>query len=316
MIIHKDNINDFAEIFGLILGDGWLSKSNRQHKNGNYIVYQSGVSADIEDLISVKNKMTHIFNDIGKASIRTTDTHSKEYNINGITNMVVFNKKVSTTLEEYGMPVGKRIEKNFSIPEWIVNGSLEIKRYFISGLYAAEGDILNFQKNNKTLKSPSIVLTKRKSLENDFKEMCNQIKNIFGCLGVEMNIHYSYKTSLKHENIYANFSICNSNQNIKKFIELLPLNYCKRKKDVFEKVYDYISYKEKEEEKARLTYLNVMKDSKKFKICQIAKKYNIPWSTANNYIKGTRTNPMSIRFLTFDEYSSIKNPLNGGNLIT
>lgn len=303
------NNKAFAEFFGLVFGDGWLSKNLRPYKDKWYYVYQCGVSADPEDLYEVKNQISKLFSNIGKATIRTTASYSAKYNISGVTNMVVFSKEVATTLEECEMPIGKRTEQNFYIPSWIVNGNNDIKRYFLSGLYAAEGTSLLFQKNNKTLKAPDLVLTKRLSLAPDFTKMCDQIAKLFSDLGIEINIKYSKINAVKYENMHAKFVVANNDDNIQKLIESLPLNFCKRKQEKASLVMEYLLYKKNKNAEVAEIYNSIMKDKDSMKIYEIAKKYKIPRSTVEGYIYGRRKKPMAKNFLTFDEYSSIKNSL-------
>lgn len=312
--ITEPNIDTFAEIFGLILGDGWLSKNKRKYKNSFYYVYQSGVSADIEDLIKVKNDLKNIIGNIGKANIKTTKTYSPKYNISGTTNMISFNSNVSKILEYYDMPIGRRVEQSFFIPKWIIESSNKTKIAFLSGLYAAEGDNLIFQKNNKTIKAPSLVLTKRIALKEEFEITCKQILSLFNDIGIDITLSYKNVLTKFHNNIYAIFTIKNNNDNIKKFISTLPMNYCARKKITFEKVYQYLQYKENVRKNTIQLYDNIINDGKTLPIYKIAKKYGLPWSTVNNYIKGYRKQPSIRKFLTYSEYSSIKNPLNGETL--
>ena len=136
-----------AMLFGMILGDGWLSQSDYKYKDRTYKIYHLGISGDIEDLKTMIADARSIWGNIGKATIYTKRTHSPKYKIEGVTNHFTMNKKVSTTFCSLGMPVGKRVRLDFSLPNWIVYAdNIEIKKAFISGLYAAEGDNLLFQK--------------------------------------------------------------------------------------------------------------------------------------------------------------------------
>ena len=158
-----------AELFGFMLGDGWITTK-----------HNCGFSGDPESLQIAKNDLIDLYGDIGKATIVTKNTVSEKYGIEGTTSSFVCNVKIAKEFESLGMPIGKRVEQDFDIPNWISNGSNEIKAAFLSGLYAAEGYTPCFQKNNKTLKTLGFNISKRQSVEHTLHMQLGKILNDLG----------------------------------------------------------------------------------------------------------------------------------------
>ena len=124
-----------AMLFGFMLGDGWMSQLSK----GNYKFLNAGFSGDIESLEIARFDLQNIYNEIGKARIYTKNTFSPSYGITGTTSSFVVNQAVAKDFVNLGMPIGKRTEIEFLLPNWIVCGNKQIKKAFLSGLYAAPG---------------------------------------------------------------------------------------------------------------------------------------------------------------------------------
>lgn len=306
----------FAMLFGLILGDGWLSERYIQGAKSIYTAYNIGVSADKEDLQTIKSDCQKLFGDIGKATIATTYTTSPKYGISGTTSQFAMNKKVCMIFKKMGMPTGRRVLKEFLLPSWLVNSSKKMKAAFISGLYAAEGNIFSFQKNDKTLKAPSFTLTKAASLEDNFNEFAAQVSKILNDIGIEHNLKFT-RNKTKYDKIVVEFVFSNSVDNILRFTSVLDLRHCARKNLMLKNVKSYYLQRQKHLEHRREAY-NFTMEHPDVRVYEIAKKFHLNWSTVDNWRKGERKTPSSSRLSlqTFTSYinSSTKNPLNGGKL--
>ena len=311
------NNETFAMLFGLILGDGWLSKNHREGYKENTFVYHIGVAASECDLHIIRNDCIALFGDIGKAKITTKTTCSHKYGISGTTSSFVMNTRVAKIFEEYGMPTGSRVEKEFLLPDWLVEAPGNIKRAFISGLYAAEGDNPIFQKNDKTLKAPSFVLTKVKSLSKNFQSLVSQISGILKSIGIEHTL-FVRENFTKYEKISVEFVLSNNVDNISYFTSCLDLKYCQAKKNRFLQIHEYYKIRQAHLEHRRKAYDYTM-SHKAERVSDIAKRFGLSWSVVGGWRKGKRTTPSSSRvslqkFSDFITSSPIKNPLNGEKL--
>lgn len=225
-------MNKFTMLFGFMLGDGWID-----------INYQGGFSGDIDALEIAKNDLISLYGNIGKAKIRTEETSSPKYNIKGTTSQFVISRAISKKFVLAGMPKGKRVEQLYSLPNWILNGSRDIKISFISGLYAAEGFSPTINKGGcskgKIFKPLGFLLTKRKVLEDDFRYfMLKQIGDILTELGIQYvpKIRYTHTCA---DNIEIRFDFKNNIANTLYVTSLLDMRYCPRKKERFELAHSY-----------------------------------------------------------------------------
>lgn len=221
-------MNKFAMLFGFMYGDGWIDI----HKHG-------GFSGDKESLQNAKNDLIELFGDIGKAKIRTQKMISPKYKIIGTTSQFAVNSNVSKAFIEAGMPIGKKVEQEWLIPNWIMNGSQDVQQSFLSGLYAAEGFTPITKCEDRSFKPLGLLLTKRLILRNNFEQMMNQLGNIISNVG----INYSVARRLTHtcsDNIEIRFNFKNSLQNIYNTTQLLDIRYCVKKHRSFSFVSSYL----------------------------------------------------------------------------
>lgn len=262
------NINKKAMLFGLMLGDGWISVIN----NEKYHHHASGFSGDKESLEIVKTDLIELFGDIGKAKINTRKTYSPKYNINGITSSFAVNTKISKEFISLGMPIGKRTEQEFLLPEWITKGNKNIKISFLSGLYSAEGYTPAMQKNDKTLKPLGLNISKREIYSNNLYQFIEQITTICNELEIDYTVNF-INTVTCDNNIKAIISFNNNLKNIINVLNLLDLRYCREKQKEFDTVKAYYNLKKETLKRLEKAYEEVLKQELTVK--QISEKYNI-----------------------------------------
>lgn len=263
------NKNLEAMLFGYMIGDGWLSITTREDGS---TVYQSGFSGDESSLKNIKHDLMKCFGDIGKATIRTEETYSPKYEIRGTTSKFVCNVKVTKYFIDLGMPIGKRVEKEFSIPKWIINGSDDIKKNFISGFYSAEGSTPLMQSNDRTIRPLVIIFTKRYELKDNLILFANQLCKMLNDFGIETRTKY-INTFTCAKSVRCEISIPNNVDNILKMFDILDLRYCIHKMEVVESMKSY--YKERQAilDKLALAYDEAMLENSS--PSKISKKYSI-----------------------------------------
>lgn len=216
-------------LFGFMYGDGWIDI----HKQG-------GFSGDVESLQVARQDLIELFKNIGKAKIRTQETISPKYKIIGTTSQFIINRNTSNIFIEAGMPIGRKVEQEWLIPNWITNGSQDVQQSFLSGLYAAEGFTPITMNADRSFKPLGLLLTKRLILKNNFEQMMNQLGDIISNIG----INYSTVVRLTHtceDNIEIRFNFKNSLQNTYNITQLLNIRYCIKKYRSFSFVTNYLS---------------------------------------------------------------------------
>lgn len=290
-----------ANILGYLLGDGWISVGINS-KGSKY--YVSGFGGDIEDLELIKKDLIN-YGDIGSAKIHTYNTSSEKYGIKGVSNYFICTKKITELFINKGMPIGKRVEQSFDIPESILNGSVEIKRAFISGLYSAEGSVPTFQKNDITPKAFSLCMTKRYYLKDDMVRFTEQLVKILNDIGIDVSVRYT-KTFTCEKNIKAIITIKNTSKNILNFINNIDCRYCYRKRSAFNNLKDYIILKENfinKKQKAYEEYLEC-NDAE-----YISKKYDFSTSTIRKWKHRKPNNSVGNNFISFNDFLKQRGPL-------
>ncbi|MFX1400454.1 MAG: LAGLIDADG family homing endonuclease, partial [Promethearchaeota archaeon] len=151
---------EFAEMVGIILGDGNLYTNENQHKHYLRIYfnrveekeYNSYVNQQIENIFKITPRIEDRKKSAGTA-------------------LIVENKAIVRGLIETGLQAGDKVENQVGVPKW-VKMNKQNKIGCIRGLFDTDGSI--YMRNNQNaiginFKSGSHPLVK------DFKEMCESL---------------------------------------------------------------------------------------------------------------------------------------------
>ena len=265
-----------AMLFGIALGDGWLSESYTDKTK----FYQLGFSGDRESLKLVKKDLVLIYEDIGKAKISTRLTSSESYGINGTTSMFCCNQKVAKDFIKLHMPIGKRVENDWCIPNWIMNGSKLVKSSFLSGWYAAEGYTPKMQNNDITLRPMGFNFHKRKTQEANRQLLVLQFSKILTDLEIEYDFHEKeiFTCDL---NMMSEFTFKNNHNNLMKIFNVLNVKYSINKQNEIECLREYYNLKQEYLNKNNEA-LMLLKESKMTNK-QIADLYDINVATVRGW---------------------------------
>ena len=222
-----------AMIFGFILGDGHLTKDGAVSFTG-----------DKEGLENLKSDLISLYGEVGNAKIFEFYAESPKYGIKGSAHRYSSTRKIGRRYIELGCPFGSKVDQVFTLPDWIVEGTFEIKRNFLSGLYSAEGYTPNMQTNGKTLRTMGFNMHRRKSLEHTLQEYMNQYSRIINDVGID----YTYNQEVRmtcEENIRFEFQFDNNEKNIFRLFDLLDLRYCPKKQKKIDEYKPYYETKKK-----------------------------------------------------------------------
>lgn len=245
-------MNIMAEIFGYILGDGWIDINGTCGAGGDAISLKN--LADDTNLIFGKNTAK---------DIHSRRTFSEKYNISGISGQLRFSASFSRYLQKLGMPIGKRPEQAYLLPEWITNGDLDTKARFLSGYYAAEGSIPALQSNKKTPRALSFCFFKNAELEDNATKLCRQFCQLINDLGFSSNIAKTYRTTNTFKVVHT-ITMGNSEVDFLKELRALTLSYCMTKEIRRKQLIVYFDLKQRERKKieAVRNYIIQLKNEK------------------------------------------------------
>lgn len=311
-------ISKEAMLFGYLLGDGWVSVTptlnydKQRDKHYSTTRKQCGFSGDLESLEKIKIDLIELYGDIGKATIFTANTNSPKYHINGVTNKFSCSTRIVDIFIGLGAPVGNRVENVFLLPDWIVNGSIGVKRGFISGLYAAEGSIPSMQTNDKTARSFSLCLTKRVEHKDNLVALMNQISSICSDLGLSTKIKLT-KTYTVAENVKATLLFSNNHDQVIRFCEQLSFRYCLRKDEERSHILQYYYAKSKMLNVLSLAYDEAMMEGSS-PSC-VAKKYGITLRQVMKWRERRTGYRIPNTFETYTNFKAMLSTINSVNSV-
>lgn len=156
-----------ARIVGDVTGDGHLQLDKR----GIISFY----SKYLEKIKNENNLFNQIFGLNG---------HIYKYDrSSGIVYGIMFTSKpVAIIFSALGAPTGNKTSQKFDVPTWIFNGSKEIKRAYLVGIFTSEGSIYNSKHDGWRLE---IEQYKIERLSIYAKRYMNQVKEMVENFGIK-----------------------------------------------------------------------------------------------------------------------------------
>ena len=128
-----------------------------------------------------------------------------------------------------GSFVGSKTNMKRSLPEWLINAELSIKREFLSAFQGGNGSRLSYQKNAKTLK-PNLGITFQ-TTHNDYLtdtiEYMTQIITMFKELNIICRLNTTKVNDIKTR-VCITFE--KSTENLNRYSEYINYTYCEEKR--------------------------------------------------------------------------------------
>lgn len=160
-LVHAPSYSEnLAELIGIFLGDGHLSK------------YQASITTnsktDYDHAIFSRNLIKKLF------GISATIKKKKDENT---LNVVASSKNLVHRLHSLGMPIGNKIQNNLSVPFWIYSKP-NYQRAFIRGLFDTDGCIYldNHKINKKSYKYLGWTITSY--ADKLITDLLNMLRNL------------------------------------------------------------------------------------------------------------------------------------------
>lgn len=232
-----------ARIFGYMLGDGWIDTG-----------LQGGVGGDEKGLLKMKYDMKKLNYPIGVCNER-----SLESNINSITygNLKVIGRVNSMSLNVYlskrlislGLPIGRKTNQDYKIPDWIMNGDISLKREFLAGYLGAESMNPVFRGcDDNNLKRSFFVarfsIYKRSDLVDSGINLARQFEKLFKELGVRISNISIEEGNIRKDGFTTKnivLTIGNEADNLRRYLDI-GYRYCHEKEKEGEIIRLYLKY--------------------------------------------------------------------------
>jgi intein/homing endonuclease len=153
---------EIARLVGHVFGDGSI------HKSKQYFIYTNS-NEKLQQV--VQQIIEQVFGKI-KFNIGTSISETPRYQYSNIVGKFLANK---------GAPVGSKIFQPTKIPEWISEGSEEIKSAFLGAIFDDEGNFRD-SKNSRQIVFKS---AKVKGLKKELEQYLSQIIQMLNDLGIK-----------------------------------------------------------------------------------------------------------------------------------
>ena len=282
-----------ARLIGALNTDGHLHEridKNKQYYSASFYLGEDADVFQVVDDISavgfgnsaIKRKTTRFDN---KVSGRTTTYRTWEVSNSGV---------FAYFMVMLGAFIGKKTNMSRSIPSWLMNSELSIKKEFLSSFQGGDGSRMSYQKNDNTWK-PHLGITFQ-TTHNDYLEdtvkYMSQIQTIFQEFGITSNI----KTTIVDDD---KSKVCivfgNGSENLAKYADIINYSYCEEKRRTSAPVIEHLKIKEFNKVVRDEHYNYIIKNHKTVKISGLIENTGL---TENQIRKVISKNKNGIRQTT------------------
>lgn len=252
-LLRNYNMNDLcikARIFGYMLGDGNINPKS----------YSAQIYGDYNDMMRVIEEIKNIGYDIAyirdmkDAESKITTEDGEILNVCGDVCTIGINPSFGHHFNKLGYPTGKKTDQTYKIPEWIMNGSLDVKREFLAGYMGAEGTKIR-ERLKRCFEVLKISYYKREDLVEKSIPYAKQLIILFKEFNVTIsNIVIKKGNIRKDGTISKDIIITFSNEN-NSMLNLLEIGfrYCKEREISGEMAKQYMLYSKISNDKVKKT---------------------------------------------------------------
>ncbi len=205
--LNIENSPAALEVFGVLLGDGCLSKyfANCGKRNRNNVIITGNIKKDYDYLcFYIKPLIEETF------PITCTVVRRKD----GCLNLVMTKKELFEWFVKNGFPIGKK-GKYLKIPDHIILMSIEKQNYVMRGLFDTDGCM--YARKDEGYRYPHIKITTISKL------MREQMRQILRVQGISAYIHKEdvVVRGIRNVKIWFNLIGSRNQRNLNKYSEWL-----------------------------------------------------------------------------------------------
>ncbi len=223
-----------ARILGFAFGDGHLGEMSGRLTFSLYGTHEtlSELKKDLEKL-GIRSNLYVRERDYSIETIKgsyTGKSVSAELRISS--------RAFAHLMKKLEMPLGKKVENPYRVPEWIKEAPLWIKRNFLAGFFASDGSIIEFK--GVTPLPINLTQSKIENLENNLKEFMDEIAKLLEEFDVSTTI---YRVRSKQGVTYRLALV--GEESIRNFLSKINYEYSLEKKAKGLIAYAYLRFKER-----------------------------------------------------------------------
>ncbi|HKZ50080.1 MAG TPA: RtcB family protein [Candidatus Nanoarchaeia archaeon] len=248
-----------AKLLGFLTGDGWLGHYYSEKRKMN--IWSMRAIGKPEDLEEVRKDISELGYETNFLSTKSYSSEVKEIDggsrkIDGkSTQLYINSQSLSVLLCALGLPKGNKSRTKVSVPNWIKESPLWIKRLYLAGLFGAELTKPAQRKGEFTsFIEPSFSQNKINSLDIDNMNFILDVINLLSEFGVNTNKIYrqkGVKNSYDEETHKLSLRISTKPENLLNLWGKIGYEYCKERKELSMLAIAYLKYKLRFLEKLR-----------------------------------------------------------------
>lgn len=302
-----------ARLIGALNTDGNLLERTEKDKKYYCASFYLGEESDVfqisDDIAtlgfgnaSIRRKISN-FED--KQSSRITQYRTWEVSLNGSFAYLLF---------LLGGFSGKKTNMIRTIPEWLVNAELSVKREFLSAFQGGDGCRISCQKNDKNWK-PNIGRTYQ-TTHNEFLEDTQKYMKQISDMFLEFGINSNIQQSIVDEN---KTKVCivfeNTSENLVKYSETINYIYCEEKRRTSAAIIEYLKIKGNNKNTREANYQYIIDNHNTTTVAELMVKTNMTENQVRKVItkhnKGIRPTNRFTTSIPYDIFLKENNMDNG-----
>lgn len=220
-----------AAVIGYLTGDGSISSRSGRYtkKSGEVSVYAESrtgafYSNHKEDLELIRADLISLglVSEGVNVTLKKNQNHEDGYQLQ-------IGKHSSNMLVASGAPENKKTMEYFEVPDWILSGTKDVKRAYLSALFGAEGNRPSTDESSQSRmpRMPKINMCKIEPVSG--KKYFEQLQSIMTELGVSSTV--SVTSATKYGKNYSTYwlSVHNTYENLIQFFSEVGYTYCNDK---------------------------------------------------------------------------------------
>ncbi|WP_456327182.1 intein-containing RctB family protein [Archaeoglobus sp.] len=226
-------IGTIARLLGFAFGDGCIVKSGKRLTLEFYGKLET-LEEVAKDLESLGVKASKAYSRRRRLKIRSP--YSEYYSDCTDCRIRVTARSFAILMHKLGLPIGKKTEQPYRVPDWIKKAPLWVKRNFLAGLFGADGSKVVFK--GYTPLPINLTQSKSKEFESNLREFMEDVRNLLREFEIESTI-YEVKSL---NGVTLRLAIVGE-ENVRKFLAKIGYEYSREKKELGLLALEYLKRK-------------------------------------------------------------------------
>lgn len=305
----NEKIGTIAKLFGYLLGAGCI-----HFTDNNGFVHAYGSNEDLQEIqkdFRILGYSADIYHRVRNQEITTQYGTKQCTTENETSELHIPATSLGRLFVALGYPLGSKTSTEYTIPEWIMDAPLWIKRLFLSGLFGA-GLSIPSKQTKTSFYCPIFFMNKNDSVIDNARLFCTQIIKLLEEFGVAVNkiqVRKEYKHK-KERTSRVRIQISDESENLIRLWSKIGFSYNK-KRSILSQIYIlYIKEKLLETEKRNTIQIKIKEYKKKGlklqEIKELLKNEDCNERFIERHYCEKAGKRLPITFIPIDEYIDLK----------